>query len=165
MVDYPNFLDFIQINGPSSISKKQTSDNFDWEEGMIEQIKQWIISHRISSEEAFKVFDHDFDGVINKEDLKWALIHLLQLKPESIFPTKLDRLFNLLDFYKTGSIQPSDINRLVENENPYTSETGSRTKSAQTFRKTMGGSLYQTSTFDWKLSAIQQIGLVISKKY
>lgn len=102
MVDYPNFLDFIQITGANSISTQKTTDNFDWEEKIIEQIKQWILEHKISTEEAFKVFDHDFDGIVNKEDLKWVLINLLKIKPEQVFPTKLDRLFNLLDFYKTG---------------------------------------------------------------
>ena len=31
--------------------------------------------------------------------------------------------------------------------------------------KSLGGGLSATSTFDWKFSAIQQIGLVISRKY
>ena len=71
-----------------------------------------------------------------------------------------------MDFYKTGKgIQLSDFQRLMSNENPYSS-TGSRfTPSTQTFRNTLGGSFAQTSSFDWKLSAIQQIGLVLSKKY
>jgi hypothetical protein len=39
---------------------------------------------------------------VSKADLKWALVHILKVKEEEIFPTKLDRLFRLLDFYKTG---------------------------------------------------------------
>jgi len=31
--------------------------------------------------------------------------------------------------------------------------------------RSLGGGLSQTSTFDWKFSSIQQIGLVLSKKY
>jgi len=53
-------------------------------------------------EEAFKSFDRDFDGIINKEDLKWALMNILQIKQEEIMPTKLDRLFKIMDFYKTN---------------------------------------------------------------
>ncbi len=71
---------------------------------MIEKIKQWIVSTRITVDEAFKSFDRDFDGHINKEDLKWALVNVMNIKEETILPTKLDRLFKLLDFYKTNSI-------------------------------------------------------------
>lgn len=31
--------------------------------------------------------------------------------------------------------------------------------------KSLGGGLSKTSTFDWKFSAVQQLGLVCSKKY
>ena len=31
--------------------------------------------------------------------------------------------------------------------------------------KSLGGGLNNTSTFDWKFSVIQQIGLLMSKKY
>ena len=37
--------------------------------------------------------------------------------------------------------------------------------STERFRTSFGGSFGMTSTFDWKLSGIQSIGLVISKKY
>jgi len=165
MVDYPNFLEVIQTSSASGPSKKVHEDNFDWEEGIVEKIKQYIYNQRVTPEEAFKAFDRDFDGIVNKTDLKWALENLLEVKPEQILPTKLDRLFRLLDFYKTGAIQPSDLVRLITNENPYASEAGTRLQSANTFRKTLGGSFQETNTFDWKLSAIQQIGLIISKQY
>jgi len=41
---------------------------------------------------------------VSKADLKWGLINILKVKEEEIFPTKLDRLFRLMDFYKTGQI-------------------------------------------------------------
>ena len=59
-----------------------------------------------------------------------------------------------MDFYKTNQIQLSDFQRIVENENPY------RTSLFKT--DVFGGNL---NTFDWKLNCIQQIGLVISKKF
>lgn len=80
------------------------NDNFDWENDVIEKIKNWVIQERITIEEAFKCFDKDFDGLISKEDLKQGLITIIQIKEEEIFPTKVDRLFRLLDFYKTGKI-------------------------------------------------------------
>lgn len=61
-------------------------------------------SERITVEEAFKCFDLDFDGFISKADLKSGLISILKVREEEILPTKLDRLFKLLDFYKTNSI-------------------------------------------------------------
>lgn len=76
---------------------------------MINQIKDWISQQRITIEEAFKCFDRDFDGVVSKVDLRASLLALLRLKEEDILPTKLDRLFRLMDFYKTGSIQLSDF--------------------------------------------------------
>jgi len=58
----------------------------------------------------------------------------------------------LLDFYKSGFIQLSDIHRIVDSGNPY------KTASSMT---TSGSS----QVFDWKSNAIQQIGLYISTKY
>jgi len=78
LVDYPNFLEIIQM---TTISKKKLlDDNFDWENDIIDKIKQWILTKRITVEEAFKCFDKDFDGFINKEDLRWSLINLLEVK-------------------------------------------------------------------------------------
>ena len=96
-------------------------DNFDWENNTIQMIKDWMFKEGITFEEAFKSFDRDFDGRISKADLKWGLINILEIKSEEILPTKLDRLFKLIDFYKTNSIQLSDFQRLLTNENPYSS--------------------------------------------
>jgi Ca2+-binding EF-hand superfamily protein len=38
----------------------------------------------ITIEEAFKAFDRDFDGKINKADLKWVLINILKIDEETI---------------------------------------------------------------------------------
>ncbi len=104
LVDYPNFLEVINLSSAKKLSKGALNDNFDWENAVIDQIRKWVFSEKITIEEAFKSFDRDFDGYVNKADLKWALTNILQIKEEEIFPTKLDRLFRLLDFYKTGQI-------------------------------------------------------------
>ena len=78
------------------------TDSFDWENDVIEQIKKWVIREKITIEEAFKCFDRDFDGFVNKEDLKWGIINILKIKEEEILATKIDRLIRLMDFYKTG---------------------------------------------------------------
>jgi Ca2+-binding EF-hand superfamily protein len=104
LVDYPNFLEVIQMSNANKLKRNGVKDNFEWEEGIIDKIKMWIIRERITVEEAFKCFDRDFDGTISKEDLKDSLISIFKIKPDEIFPTKLDRLFKLMDFYKTNGI-------------------------------------------------------------
>jgi hypothetical protein len=46
------------------------SDNFNWEEEVIDKLKSWVVKEKITVEEAFKCFDKDFDGFVNKNDLK-----------------------------------------------------------------------------------------------
>jgi len=104
LVDYPNFLEVINLSSTNKLKKGVFNDNFDWENDIIEQIKTWVITERITVEEAFKSFDKDFDGHVSKQDLRWSLCNILKVKEEEIFPTKLDRLFRLMDFYKTGQI-------------------------------------------------------------
>ena len=104
LVDYPSFLEVINLSSANKLSKGHMNDNFDWENGVIDQIKQWVARDRITIEEGFKSFDKDFDGYVNKDDLRWGLVNILKVKEEEIYPTKLDRLFRLLDFYKTGQI-------------------------------------------------------------
>jgi len=159
-------LEVINLSSAYKLSNNSMGDNFDWENNVIDKLKRWVATERITVEEAFKCFDKDFDGFVNKSDLRWGLVDVLKIKEEEIYPTKLDRLFRLLDFYKTGKIQPSDFQRLINDENPYSSSGGNRaTASANLFRKSLGGSFAQASTFDWKVSAIQQIGLELSKNY
>lgn len=83
--------------------------------------------------------DADFDGIISKDDLKRSLLDILKIKPEKIVPTKLDRLFRLMDFYKVGGVQVQDISRLIHDENPYIGETAGG--HADQFAKTFGGAI------------------------
>lgn len=101
LVDYPNFLQVIQASAADKIKANGFTDSFDWENSIIEKIKAWIVKEKITVDEAFKCFDRDFDGFIKKEDLKQSIASILKVK-EEILPTKLDRLFRLMDFYKTG---------------------------------------------------------------
>ena len=102
LVDYPNFLNVIQATSAANLMKTGLVDSFDWENDVIDQIKKWVIREKITIEEAFKCFDRDFDGFVKKDDLKWGIINILKIKQEEILTTKLDRLFRLMDFYKTG---------------------------------------------------------------
>ncbi len=155
MVDYDSFLEVLQITMVSK-PKEKVMDNFDWEEEAIEALRAYIRSVSITPEEAFKAFDHDFDGIVSKADLKWVLIHILKYEPSEIQPTKLERLYRLMDFYKTGKVQLSDIVRLIDNENPYKSYSANFTTAKFT---------NQQNTFNWRQNAVQQLGLALSKKY
>lgn len=153
MVDYQSFLSVMKRT-PVSAKIVRVADNFNWETDMIQKIKNWIIDEDITVEEAFKAFDRDFDGFIDIDDLKWILTNIIKAGDKSTINTsQLERLFKLLDFHKVGHIQKCDIQRLVENDNPYLS-TGKVTNA-----KFMVGA----DTFDWKNNAIQQIGIVMSK--
>jgi hypothetical protein len=101
-------------------------------------LRQWIILKSLNAEEAFKCFDKDFDGFISSDDLKKGLINNLNVPLNQIVESKMERLYRLLDTFKTGKIQLSDFQRLAKNN---------------------------TDSFDWKKSAIQQAGLLMSKKY
>ena len=63
-----------------------------------------------------------------------------------------------MDFFKTGLVQVADFQRLMADANPYR-DTLVKGATAS-MQKSLGGGLSNTSTFDWKFSAIQQIGLV-----
>lgn len=153
MVDYQAFIEVLKMTHVS-IKATRIIDNFNWEYEMVQKIKEWINNEEITVEEAFKAFDRDFDGFIDLEDLKWILTNIIKTGEKSIINgSQLERLFKLLDFHKVGHIQKCDIQRLVENENPYLT-TGKLSNS-----KFMVG----TDTFDWKNNAIQQIGIELSK--
>ena len=160
LISYEQFLDVLKLE---NFDKQAVEDNFDWEQETINRIKQWIISQRLTVAEAFKCFDKDFDGFISKVDLKDSLTDILEINPKTVIPTKLDRLFRLMDFFKTGLVQVSDFQRLMSDTNPYAETHVSGV--SNNMNRSLGGGLQNTSTFDWKFSVIQQIGLIMSKKF
>lgn len=44
LVDYPNFLEVIQLSSANKLKKTDMSDNFDWENGIIDKLKMWILT-------------------------------------------------------------------------------------------------------------------------
>ena len=78
MVDYESFLEIMNLKSVSK-PKVQVQDTFNWEEDIISLMKKYIQENGITVEEAFKAFDWDFDGKINKGDLKWVLINILKV--------------------------------------------------------------------------------------
>jgi len=95
--------------------------------------------------------------------MKASLERYLQIPAEKIDDHRLARLFRLLSFYKADSLQPSDFDRLLVDTNPFLTACQGLVKA--NFTKSMGGGFTTTSTHDWKFSAIQQIGLAISRNY
>ena len=65
----------------------------------------------------FRYFDQDFDGIVSKSDMRVSLAKFCGFN--NISDINIDRLFRMLSFYKTESLQPSDFFRLlVEDVNP-----------------------------------------------
>ena len=153
LLTYEAFSDFVS-RGARAKSDTRTFDNFNWEEHIVHEIREWITRENLTSEEAFKLFDKDFDGIISKADLKKSLIDILHIEPTTMIPQRIDRLFRMMDQYKTNTIQLSDFRRMIEESSGGMEVTVNKTN---LFSK--------DDTFNWKINAIQQIGLVISKIY
>ncbi|CAG9333497.1 unnamed protein product [Blepharisma stoltei] len=128
---------FIAVLKDTNIEPSVFGDSWGWENETLTKIRQWIYKENLTVEEAFRAFDKDFDGVINKKDLEKALVDVLKLEERECYSSKVDRLYKLLDTYKRNSIQLSDFKLLFEeNRSP-----------------------------EWKESAKQQLGLFLSKNY
>jgi len=131
----------------------------------------------MDQEDAFKAIDLDFDGNINKTDLKQFLLNFVKIPPEQMTEPRIDRLFKLIDKFKRGYIQKDDINQIFETS--ITSPVTSPLSNQKTFFKTSKGfysspQSMRTSvpeqeaknlTFDWMENAKQQIGLTLSKNF
>lgn len=155
MVNAGQFEDVLDSKAPIKIVRNQNlvEDDFKWQEDTIKGIKKYVRLNQLSPLDAFKFFDQDFDGQISKQDMKTSLEKYVEIPVHKLTDTRVDRLFRLLSFYKTDTLQPSDFHRLFEDINPYLIACKGQTKSK--FKSSMGGGLTRLSTFDWKLSAMQ----------
>ena len=109
----------------------------------------------MSPEDAFRIIDIDFDGNISKKDLESFLKDILKVPVEQITTSRVARLFKLMDVFKRNSLQLNDFKTLIyedfdNSNNPVISG---------------GKLLLGTSTFNWKVHAKQQVGLVLSKQF
>ena len=109
----------------------------------------------LKPEDAFRVMDSDFYGFMSKDDLSRFLKEGITLSGEGITSQREDRLFKLLDVFKRGTIQFNDIKRFFEEDMDFENNASI----------SGGKQLVGRSTFDWRLHAKQQIGLILSKKY
>jgi len=154
MIGYDEILKILKrsvIDNKVEVSE----DNFDWQENLIQRIKQYTKEKNLSVEDTFRIADADFDGAVSKKDLNHFVREALKIPVEEITPTRIDRLFKLIDVFKRNSLQLSDFKRLIHDNfekanNPVVS--GSKQLAGMT-------------TFNWKIHARQQIGLLLSKEF
>jgi Ca2+-binding EF-hand superfamily protein len=153
MIDEPKLTGLLTVMVKSQIpTPPKVEDSFAWQEEIIQKIKDFVTASKMNSDEAFKSFDHDFDGLISMDDMKTSLTKLIKIRAEELNEPRMDRLFKLLSFYKTETIQPSDFARLIKDENPYLTASTKATKS--TLMSSMGGAFNTTSTCEWKFASI-----------
>ena len=82
--------------------KKQ--DDWDWTTSAFNKIRQWFAEEGCSVEDAFRLFDKDFDGLINKLDLEAFLLDVLHISDKEISGNRINKLFKLMDEYKRGTV-------------------------------------------------------------
>jgi Ca2+-binding EF-hand superfamily protein len=153
MIDFSNFIKVIKKTVLDNLEEKG-EDNFGWQVDVIKSIQKWFFSNNISSEDAFRIVDTDFDQNISQNDMRHFLETVLFIPNEEITSIRLDRLFKLIDQYKKNKITFEDFRRiLTEDFNP--TDNMSLT----------GGAVLDKHSFDWRLNARQKIGIYISRKY
>ena len=146
MVDFNNFMKVMKKSVLDSLEEGY-EDSFDWQVNVLQKIRIWYKNLDMSSEDAFRIIDTDYDRKINKQDLYSFLKNVLQLPLEELWSSRIDRLFNLIDLYRNGAVQYEDFKRVLADgedvcDNPIV--TGKRPTDMM--------------SFDWKLKARQQIG-------
>lgn len=101
---------------------------------------------------------------MSKQDLKTSLERLVKLPSKTLTEENMTRLMHLLSFYRTDTLQPSDFDRLLADDvSPLVSAAQGDTKAQ--FQRSLGGALARSSTFEWKASAVRQLGLVFSRNH
>ncbi|CAD8157187.1 unnamed protein product [Paramecium pentaurelia] len=161
LIDLNTFLKFMSKSIIQQMPQL-SEDDWDWELEILIKIRNWCQRENITIEDAFRTFDKDFDGQINKTDLRTFLKDILKIEEKEITEAKINRLFKLMDQYKRGKITLMDFRRFVEegffygkNKQIFGQNTTLAAKQQQESR----------SSFDWKMNARQQIGLIISRHY
>ena len=94
-------------------AKNKVDDNWNWPIYIINRIKTWFQTAKITITDCFRILDHDFDGQISKQDLQNFIINVLKEQEKEITESKLNRVHKLLDFFKRGQVQMIDIEQLL----------------------------------------------------
>ncbi len=165
-----------------------SSSTFGWEYSALHKLKTWMRNSKMEAQDLVKCLDHDFDGTIGKNDLRWGLIHHAKVDAEQLSSVRLDRIFRLLDSFKTGAIDGKDIARFLGNEAKRESKSlvsllnGINRRSLVFKKATLeasppNGSFNLTNAntmpmlnnvevdLNWKVNATHQLGLYLSKHF
>jgi Ca2+-binding EF-hand superfamily protein len=89
VIAYSSFVEILMMSGAGG-KRHHVNDDFNWEKKTIKKLKDWIKTQGLSVENAFKSLDFDFDGLINKNDLKRALIELLEFEEPELTSVRID---------------------------------------------------------------------------
>lgn len=113
-----------------------------------------LIVLELSADDAFRILDADFDGVMSRADLVRFLKEVFNVPADQATQPRVERLYKLMDVYKRGTVQLSDIKMLLQSST-----------NKNNLILSGGNNSSDKSSFDWRLHARQQIGLVLSKQY
>ena len=153
MIDFNNFIKVMKKSVLDNLDER-AEDNFDWQVDIIKQIQKWYFHANISSEDAFRMIDSDYDQQIGKNDLRIFLQSNLFIPAEEVTSVRIDRLFNLIDQYKKGKIGYEDFRKILTED----------FKPTDNFSLT-GGAQINKHSFDWRLNARQKMGIYLSRKF
>ena len=81
-VNLKQFESLLSAKAPFQLPRRQgktDADGFKWQDVTIKQIKKLARNKGLDAEEAFKLFDMDFDGKVSAADLKNALLVYLKM--------------------------------------------------------------------------------------
>ncbi|KAL4476370.1 hypothetical protein ABPG74_010103 [Tetrahymena malaccensis] len=149
------------------------SDNFDYQYQLIKQIQEWFATQNMSSLDAFRIADKDFDGYVNREDLKKFLLENVNVSQKDLTVQNLDRLFKLIDRSKKNSIDRNDFIVLIDPKNQITQISQRSLKSFKSIGryqtvsdsiKTSESNGFEPDNQNWIKNCLQQISIYFSKQ-
>ena len=81
MVDFNNFMKVMKKSVLDGLQENY-EDNFDWQVDVLQKIREWYYKLDMSSEDAFRIIDTDYDRKINKKDLYLFLRNVVKIPVE-----------------------------------------------------------------------------------
>lgn len=71
----------------------------------------------MTPDEAFKLVDSDFDGIITSSDISKFLNQILNIQRCELSTIRVNRLIKLMDTWKRGKVLASDFKRIIIGNN------------------------------------------------
>ena len=76
MVDYKTFLMFVNTQANNTV---EVFEKFDWVEDVMQKIKHWFVTSRLTLEDAYRLIDKDADTYLNQKDIITFLLDQLKV--------------------------------------------------------------------------------------